>query len=174
MSLLADLSALLERAPGSARAHVALHAGDDFTLAVSPSIRPLMVAATFRAEPRATLVVVPGADAAERFARQLTAYLPLELVLPLPAPANLPWSRQPGDVRITGRRARALFALQENRPAIVVASAAGLLRQLPPRGASEAFAPFVISAGATLDLAEATDLLARVPARVPSSCSPCP
>ena len=31
---------------------------------------------------------VPGADAADRFARQLTAYLPLELVLPLPAPAS--------------------------------------------------------------------------------------
>jgi transcription-repair coupling factor (superfamily II helicase) len=162
MSLLADLSALLERAPGFAKARAALSAGEDFTLAAPPSIRPLLVAAAFRADPRATLVVVPGADAAERFARQLTAYLPLESVLPLPAPANLPWSRQPSDVRITGRRARALFALQENRPAIVVASAAGLLRMLPPRGASEVFAPFVLSPGATLDLAEASDLLAKM------------
>ena len=162
MSLLADLSALLERAPGFARAQAALREGDDFTLAVPPSVRPLLVAATFRADPRATLVVVPGADAAERFARQLTAYLPLELVLPLPAPANLPWSRQPGDVRVTGRRARALFALQENRPAVVVASAAGLLRLLPPRGASEAFAPLVLDTGIELDLAETSELLARM------------
>ncbi|HEY5506055.1 MAG TPA: CarD family transcriptional regulator, partial [Coriobacteriia bacterium] len=162
MSLLADLSTLLERAPGFAQARGALQDGSDFTLAVPPSIRPLLVAATFRADPRATLVVVPGADAAERFARQLTAYLPLDLILPLPAPANLPWSRQPGDVAVTGRRARALFALQENRPAIVVASAAGLLRMLPPRGASEVFAPVVLTAGAALDLADVTDRLARL------------
>jgi transcription-repair coupling factor (superfamily II helicase) len=162
MSLLADLSTLLERAPGFSRALAALRAGDDFTLAAPPSIRPLVAAAVFRARPRAMLVVVPGAEAAERFARQLTAYLPLEFVLPLPAPAHLPWSRQPEEVRVAGRRARALFALQENRPAIVVASAAGLLRLLPPRGASEVFAPFVLRAGATLDLAAATDLLARM------------
>jgi transcription-repair coupling factor (superfamily II helicase) len=162
MSLLADLSSLLERAPGFAKATEALHRGEDFTLAAPPSIRPLAVAAAFRANPRAVLVAVPGADAAERFARQLTAYLPLELVLPLPAPPALPWSRQPGDVRVTGRRARALFALQENRPSIVVASAAGLLRQLPPRGASEAFAPLALRAGMELDIEETTELLARM------------
>jgi transcription-repair coupling factor (superfamily II helicase) len=162
MSLLADLSALLERAPGFDQARAALRDGSDFALALPPSIRPLVVAATFRGQPRATLVVVPGTDAAERFARQLTAYLPLDLVLPLPAPPNLPWSRQPGDVRVTGRRARALYTLQENRPAIVVASAAGLLRMLPPRGASEVFAPVVLGRGMTLDLADVTDQLARL------------
>ena len=162
MSLLADLSVLLQRAHGFAQATTALREGDDFTLAVPPSIRPLVVAAAFRADPRAVLVAIPGDDAAERFARQLTAYLPLESVLPLPAPATLPWSRQPGDVRTAGRRARALYALQENRPAIVVASAAALLRLLPPRGASEAFAPFVLEMGATLDLEASVDLLARM------------
>jgi len=53
MSLLADLSVLLERAHGFAEATTALREGDDFTLAVPPSIRPLVVAATFRADPRA-------------------------------------------------------------------------------------------------------------------------
>jgi transcription-repair coupling factor (superfamily II helicase) len=162
MSLLADLSVLLERAPGFAKATAALGTGDDFALALPPSIRPLVVAAAFRAHPRAVLVAVSGEEAAERFARQLTAYLPLEVVLPLPAPATLPWSRQPGDVRVTGRRARALYALEEGRPAIVVASARGLLRLLPPRGASEAFAPLVLEAGRALDLVETTDLLARM------------
>jgi transcription-repair coupling factor (superfamily II helicase) len=162
MSLLADLSVLLERAPGFAEATAALRAGEDFTLAVPSSIRPLVVAAAFRAVPRAVLVAVPGEDAAERFARQLTAYLPLESVLPLPAPATLPWSRQPGDVRVTGRRARALYALEEGRPAIVVASARGLLRLLPPRGAAEAFAPLVLEAGTALDLDGAADDLAHM------------
>jgi transcription-repair coupling factor (superfamily II helicase) len=162
MSLLADLSVLLERAPGFEKATAALRAGEDFSLAVPPSIRPLVVAATFRANPRAVLVALSGEDAADRFARQLTAYLPLESVLPLPASATLPWSRQPGDVRVTGRRARALYALEEGRPAIVVASARGLLRLLPPRGASEAFAPLALHGGDVLDLAEAADLLARM------------
>jgi hypothetical protein len=71
MSLLADLSVLLERAPGFAKASTALRAGGDFTLGAAPSIRSLIVASAFRARPRATLVVIPGADAAERFARQL-------------------------------------------------------------------------------------------------------
>jgi len=162
MSLLADLSVLLERAPGFAKANAALREGEDFALALPSSIRPLVVASLFRAAPRAVLVAVSGEDAADRFARQLTAYLPIESVLPLPAPAALPWSREPGDVRVTGRRARALYALQEGRPAIVVASARGLMRLLPPRGASEAFAPFVLENGATLDLEDATDLLARM------------
>jgi transcription-repair coupling factor (superfamily II helicase) len=162
MSLLADLSVLLERAPGFAKATAALGAGNDFALALPPSIRPLVVAAVFRAHPRAVLVAVSGEEAAERFARQLTAYLPLDVVLPLPAPATLPWSRQPGDVRITGRRARALHALEEGRPAIVVASARGLLRLLPPRGAAEAFEPLALEAGRALDLVETTDLLARM------------
>jgi transcription-repair coupling factor (superfamily II helicase) len=162
MSLLADLSVLLERAPGFAKATAALREGGDFALAVPTSIRPLVVAATFRANPRAMLVAVPGEDAAERFARQLTAYLPLELVLPLPAPSTLPWSRQHADVSVTGRRARALYALQEGRPVIVVASARGLLRLLPPRGAADAFAPLVLKRGATLVLDEATELLARM------------
>jgi len=162
MSLLADLSVLLERAPAFAKASAALRAGDDFTLAAAPSIRPLIVAAVFRAHPRAMLVVIPGVDAAERFARQLTAYLPLESVLPLPVPATLPWSREPGDLRVTGRRARALHALEEGRPAVVVASARALLRLLPPRGAAEAFEPLTLRGSGSLDLEQAVDLLARM------------
>ncbi|MDO8963665.1 MAG: transcription-repair coupling factor [Coriobacteriia bacterium] len=162
MSLLADLSVLLERAPGFSMASAALRAGDDFTLAVPPSIRPLLTAANFRAAPRPTLVVVPGADAADRFARQLTAYLPLESVLTLPSSPTMPWSREPGDLRVTGRRARALYSLQEGRPVIVVASARALLRLLPPRGAAEAFQPLALRAGGLLDLEEAVELLARM------------
>ena len=162
MSLLADLSVLLERSSGFSKALAALREGDDFALALPPSIRPLVVAATFRANPRPTLVTVPGEEAADRFARQLTAYLPLEYVLPLPPASTLPWSRQPADVRVTGRRARALHALEEGQPAIVVASSNALLRLLPPRGASEAFVPVTLRAGGALDIAGTADLLARL------------
>ena len=162
MSLLADLADVLQRAPGWARASASLQAGEDFTLATPPSVRPLLVACRFRAQPRAVLVAVPGEDAAMRFARQLTAYLPLSDVLPLPAPSRLPWSRESRDVAIAGRRTRAFHALEEGRPVVVVASARGLMGLLPPRGASDAFDPLVIDAGADLELEKAADLLARM------------
>jgi transcription-repair coupling factor (superfamily II helicase) len=162
MSLLADLSVLLERSPALAKATAALRAGDDFTLAAPPSIRPLLIAAEFRTRPRPILVAVPGEDAAMRLARQVTAYLPLECVLPLPEPASMPWSRSAGDLAVTGQRARALYALQEGRPAIVVASARGMLRMLPPRGAADAFEPLVLGVGREFDLTAATELLARM------------
>ena len=60
MSLLADLSVLLERAPGFAKANAALREGEDFALALPSSIRPLVVASLFRAAPRAVLVAVSG------------------------------------------------------------------------------------------------------------------
>ena len=162
MSLLADLAAALEHAPGWARASKVLQGGEDFTLATPPTVRPLLVACRFRAQPRAVLVAVPGEDAAMRFARQLTAYLPPADVLPLPGPSKLPWSREPRDVSVAGQRARALHALEEGRPAVVVASARGLMGLLPPRGAADAFDPVVIDSGAELDLETAADLLARM------------
>jgi transcription-repair coupling factor (superfamily II helicase) len=162
MSLLADLSILLERAPGYSGTLAALAAGDDFTLAAPPSIRPLLVASAFRARPRATLVVIPGADAAARFARQLTAYLPLDVVEMLPVSATLPWSREPGDVAVTGRRARALHSLQDGRRVVVVASGRALLRLLPPRGAAEVFEPLSLRAGDVVDLESAVETLARM------------
>ncbi len=160
MSLLADLSARLECAPGYAHAREALAGGSDFTLAAPAGVRPLTVAANFRADPRATLVVVSGAEAADRFARQLAAYLPLDRVLTLPMPATWPWSREPARPEIAGRRARALHALQESRPLVVVASARSLMRFVAPRSAPETYEPLVLRAGATLDLVEATERLA--------------
>src|SRR5450759_4914297 len=162
MPLLADLSELLKAAPGYERALAALAAGDDFTLGAPGIIRPLLAAAVFRARPRPTLVVVPGADAADRFARQLTAYLPRERVLHFADRADMPWSRVTADVSVVGHRARALHSLSEGRPIIVVAAARSLLRLLPPRGASEVFRPLLLAPSAALDLEEATETLARM------------
>ena len=162
MPLLADLSELLKSAPGYERTLVALNAGQDFTLAAPGIIRPLLAAALFRSRRRATLIVVPGADAADRFARQLTAYLPRECVLHFPERTETPWSRAAADVTIVGRRARALHSLSEGRPVVVVASGRSLLRLLPPRGASEVFQPLVLAPGAALDLEDAAETLARM------------
>jgi transcription-repair coupling factor (superfamily II helicase) len=162
MPLLADLSELLKTAPGYERALAALSAGEDFTLAAPGIIRPLLTAALFRARPRATLVVVPGTDAADRFARQLTAYLPRERVLHFPDRSEMPWSRTGSDAAVVGHRARALHSLSEGRSVVVVTSARSLLRLLPPRGASEVFRPLVLASGAALDLEDATETLARM------------
>jgi len=160
MSLLADLSTQLGHAPGFAHARETLDGGGDFALAAPGAVRPLLVAALFRENPRATLVVVSGAEAADRFARQLAAYLPLDRVLTLPMPATFPWSRDPSDPSTAGRRARALHALEESRPLIVVASARSLMRHVAPRSAPETYRPVVLRAGGELDLVAATDALA--------------
>ncbi len=160
MSLLADLASALDAAPGYTRCRQALAEGADFSLAAPASVRPLLAAALFRARPRAMLVVVSGAEAADRFARQMTAYLPLDRVLTLPLPPTLPWSREPGRIQVAGRRSRSLWALQNGRQVVVVSSARALLRRLPPRGASETYEPVILRAGTSLDLVEVAETLA--------------
>jgi transcription-repair coupling factor (superfamily II helicase) len=162
MSLLADLAQLLETAPGFARCGSMVSAGDDCSLATGSAVRPLVVASLFRAAPRATLVVVPGVEGADRFARQLTAYLPLERVLTLPVPEALPWERRTVRKATAARRARAVFSLAEGRPVVVVAPARSLLRRLAPRSAPEVYRPLALAAGAEIDLTEASEELARM------------
>ncbi len=160
MSLLADLSSLLETAPGYAHCAEILADGRDFSLAAPAGMRPLVVAALFRAKPRATLVVLPGAEAADRFARQLAAFLPLDRVLSLPMPAAMPWSRDPARPEVAGRRARALHALEAGRPLVVVTSARALMRFVAPRSAPETYEPVVLRAGGALDLVATVERLA--------------
>ena len=58
-----------------------LDAGEDVTLAVSQSARPLMLAALWARNPRPCLFVVSGEEAADRAARTLTAWLGLDMVM---------------------------------------------------------------------------------------------
>jgi transcription-repair coupling factor (superfamily II helicase) len=160
MSFLADLSSLLGTAPGYAHCDEILTEGRDFSLATPAGVRPLVVASLFRSRPRAMLVVVSGAEAADRFARQLASYLPLEYVLTLPLSATAPWSRDPAHPQTAGRRARAIHSLEQGRPLIVVASARALQRRVAPRSAPETYQPLVLRVGAELDLVAAADRLA--------------
>jgi transcription-repair coupling factor (superfamily II helicase) len=161
VSLLADLSQALDSAPGFAHCRDTLAGGEDFTLAAPGSVRPLVTASLFRMEQRTTLVVVPGVEAAARYARQLAAYLPLDRVLMLPMAATVPWSRDPVRVEVAGRRARALWSLREGREVVVVTSARTLLRLVPPTSAPETFAPLVLTVGGQLDPEDAADRLTR-------------
>ncbi|MDP2300114.1 MAG: transcription-repair coupling factor, partial [Actinomycetota bacterium] len=148
------LSPALTADPVLARALGRIEAGDDVTLATPGLVRPLLAAAIAAPRSRPVLVVLPGADAAERFARQLGAYLSPGRVLHFPERTDLPWDRTAPDLEAVGARAKALHALAKARPVVVVASGRSLLRVLPPNG-SHVFDPLVLAQGAALDLAEA-------------------
>lgn len=161
MSAAPTLIPVLSQDPVLSRALRTLGAGTDVTLAVGSIARPAVAAAVFSARPRPMLVIVPGDDAAERFARQLGAYLPHEQVLVFPARRDMPWERAAADVSPVGRRARALYALDHGRQVVVVASSRSLLRALPPEG-SHVFEPLVLEPGGMLDLAETAAQLERM------------
>jgi len=161
VSLLSLIGGALSSEPVLRRAVTSLEDGTDVTLAAGSLVRPLATAHAFTNDPRPTLVVVPGEDAAERFARQLATYLPHDAVAQFPVRRDMPWDRTRPDVTAIGRRARALYALDRGRPVVVVACARALLRTLPPHG-SHVFEPLVLEAGGTIDLGEAAERLARM------------
>ncbi len=109
-----------------------LSSGEDATLALASSARPLLVAASFTRNPRPTLVACAGEENADIFARNLAAYLGDEQVIRLEDlshnPYNLEATADPAEVANLNK---ALWTLQSGRTQIVVASTKALLRKLP-------------------------------------------
>ncbi len=112
----------------------ALGAGDDATLAVAQSARPLMLAAIWADDPRPCLFVVSGEEAADRAARALAAWLGQDVVCRYPERRDYPWSEKAPEDSVVGARCRAVARLAEGERCIVVASARSLLRRVPPAG----------------------------------------
>ncbi len=142
--------------------------GEDATLGVPQSARPLIVASRFAREPRSMLVVVSGEGMAQRFANALGAYLGRERVLRLPLRTDLPWQDKRGEsvLMATSQRCRAIDALAHGEELIVVASARALLRCVPPQG-SEVFRPLVFERDSELCFEElARELVNRGYARL--------
>ncbi len=138
-----------------------LSRGDDATLAVPGLVRPALVAAVYVLRPRPIFVALAGEEAAERFWRQTAAFLGQERVLRLPARSDLPWGTAAPNLAEIGARAKALHALDKNRPVVVVASVLALLRAVVPQG-SGIFDPLTLSTGAEIDLEETVALLVRM------------
>ena len=159
--LLRSLEPHIARDPALFAAYARLASGEDVTLAASSLIRPVLAAAVTAARQSPTLVVLAGSDAADRFSRQLSAYLGPDRVLHFPERQDMPWDRTEADLEAVGRRARALHALDRGRDVVVVASARSLLRTLPPHG-SHVFDPLVLDVGRTLDLSETATRLVRM------------
>ena len=144
------LSASLAKSGALDDAWAKLDSGQDTTVGVASSARPFLVAARFAADPRATLVVAAGEEAADTFARTVGAFVGEERVLRLPDyegnPFSLDASPQP---RLHGRRLEALWSLQQGKPAVVVASARALLRRIAP-AKEEVARPLTLVAGSDL------------------------
>lgn len=123
-----------------------LDANEDATVGVASSARPFLVAARFALHPQPTLVVVPGDEAAETFARMLGSYIGEECVYLYQERNENPFVLDPPasakeyqkHARESARRLEALWALQSGKECIVVASARALLRKVAPASAQTA------------------------------------
>lgn len=144
------LSASLAKSGALNDAWAKLDSGQDATVGVASSARPFLVAARFSADPRATLVVAAGEEAADTFARTVGAFVGEERVLRLPDYEGNPFSLDaPPQPRLHGRRLEALWSLQQGKPAVVVASARALLRRIAP-AKEEVARPLALVAGSDL------------------------
>ncbi len=144
------LSASLAKSGALDDAWAKLDSGQDATVGVASSARPFLVAARFAADPRATLVVAAGEEAADTFARTVGAFVGEERVLRLPDYEGNPFSLDaPLQPRLHGRRLEALWSLQQGKPAVVVASARALLRRIAP-AKEEVARPLALVAGSDL------------------------
>ena len=144
------LSASLAKSGALDDAWAKLDSRQDATVGVASSARPFLVAARFAADPRATLVVAAGEEAADTFARTVGAFVGEERVLRLPDYEGNPFSLDaPPQPRLHGRRLEALWSLQQGKPAVVVASARALLRRIAP-AKEEVARPLTLVAGSDL------------------------
>lgn len=144
------LSASLAKSGALDDAWAKLDSGQDATVGVASSARPFLVAARFAADPRATLVVTAGEEAADTFARTVGAFVGEERVLRLPDYEGNPFSLDaPLQPHLHGRRLEALWSLQQGKPVVVVASARALLRRIAP-AKEEVARPLALVAGSDL------------------------
>ena len=135
-----------------------LEAGNDATLAVAQSARPLVLAALWAANPRPCLLVVSGEEAADRTARALGAWLGQDVVSRYPERKDRPWADVAPDDAVIGRRCRSVARLAAGEKCVVVASAHALLRRVPPRG-SGYFASSTFAVGEEVPFGDVPALL---------------
>ena len=158
--LIDQLARRLARCNALKGALVRYRDGEDCTLGVPQSARALVVASAFDLDPRPTLVVVSGEDAAVRFANNLAAYLGRDRVLSFPERPDYPWRDTAPDSALIGRRCRAIHALASGDEVVIVASARSLLRCVPPRE-TDAFSPLHLEIGAQVDFSGIAPRLVR-------------
>ena len=132
--LIDRVSRQLTAAPELAPLVRALDAGDDASLSVAQSARPLVLAALWARNPRPCLLVVSGEEAADRTARALAAWLGQDVVGRYPERRDRPWADTAPDDAVIGTRCRSVARLAAGERCVIVASAHALLRRVPPPG----------------------------------------
>ena len=148
--LIDALTGVMERSKALENFWGKIDAQEDASLGVASSARPFLVAASFERNPRPTLVVIAGEEAADTFARNLTSYIGEERVLRFFERSDYPFVPKSGDPSQIACRMEAIHALVSGKKQVVVASARSLLRCLPPAEA-KAFAPLSFFAQRELD-----------------------
>ena len=135
-----------------------LRSGNDSTLAVGQSARPLVLASLWAENARACLLVVPAEETADRTARALAAWLGMDRVTRYPERRDWPWSDKPADDAVVGARCAAIARLAAGEECVVVASGRSLLRRVPPVG-SGYYASCTFAVGDELDFEDVPRLL---------------
>ena len=135
-----------------------LRDGNDTTLSVGQTARPLLMAALWASDPRPCLLVVSGEETADRTARALSAWLGMDVVARYPERRDWPWSDKPADDAVVGARCAAMSRLASGDPCLVVASARSLLRRVPPVG-SGYYASSTFAVGDEIDFEDMPRLL---------------
>lgn len=118
----------------------------DAALGLASSARPFVTAVWHVLHPATMLVVVPGDDTAEAFTRTLRAYLGDEEVLAFPQRADFPFAPRKPNLADVALRMQAAWSLKSDSGRVVVASAAAMVRALPPADA-DVCAPIEVVAG---------------------------
>ncbi len=109
-----------------------LDVGDNYSFAMPPNVRSLIIAAIFNRNPKPMLVVISGEEAARRLTMGLKLYLGKDSVLRFPLEDRYPWSNKAVSGKVAGERLHALSALHAGNNKVVVASSRSLMRLYPP------------------------------------------
>ena len=156
--LIDRVSRQLVAAPELAPLVRALDAGEDASLSVAQSARPLVLAALWARAPRPCLLVVSGEEAADRTARALAAWLGSDVVGRYPERRDRPWADAAPDDAVIGARCRSIARLAAGERCVIVSSAHALLRRVPPVG-SGYFASSTFAVGDEVPFEEVPALL---------------
>jgi len=139
---------------------------------IPPGARSFLAARLFERLGRTLLYLCAGEKEAEEAARELTAYLRPDAVLPFPSIEATPYEPVPPHLPAVHDRMRALYRLLSGPPAVVVAAvAAAAEKTFPPEAFIDAVS--AVSPGDTLDVdAFAARLVTLGYARLPAAADP--
>lgn len=151
-------------------AHLAHHVGDRLRIegrrlfGLPDAARPVVAAALAEGEAGPTLWVLPTPAEAHAMEDEVALYLERVPVLRLPESERLPYEMSGDDPAAIERRERALAALFEGRPVLVVTSWAALAEHCP--GPEARSAPLRVRVGASLSPPQLAALLESAGYRV--------